>query len=401
MAERAVAYAADQRGQRARADRALGDRLALGVEPARELAHQPVRDQLWRAAAVTRGFVEARESQALRHHRSVVHGQAVLLLEAQRHRRRQLGQGGANRFDPVGRDHQRRQVGVGEVAVVVRVFLAAHGPGLAGVRVEQHRGLADRQAVFDLVDLPVDLEVDRLRHVAERVQVLDLAPGAQRRAGAPHRNVGVASEAAFLHVAVADPQPHHQHMQGAGVLHSLCRRSHVRLGDDLEQRRAGAVQVDAAARTTIVAVVVVMQALAGVLFKVGPGQPNRPGLAGQHEADAATLDHRRLVLADLVALGQVGVEVVLAREDRHRCHFRTHRQPEPDREFDGGTVHHRQRARQGQIDRTGLGVGLGAECRRCAGENLAAGRQLRMGLQADDDLVATDQWGAVHVEGGA
>ena len=39
------------------------------------------------------------------------------------------------------RDHQRRQVGVGEVAVVVRVFLAAHRARLAAVGVEQHGGL--------------------------------------------------------------------------------------------------------------------------------------------------------------------------------------------------------------------------------------------------------------------
>src|SRR5213075_2371596 len=56
----------------------------------------------------------------------------------------------------------RWQVGVGEVAVVVRVFLEAHGAGLAGVGVEQHGGLLDPAAVFDEVDLPLDLEIDRL-----------------------------------------------------------------------------------------------------------------------------------------------------------------------------------------------------------------------------------------------
>jgi hypothetical protein len=39
------------------------------------------------------------------------------------------------------------------------------------------------QAVLDLVDLPLDLVVDGLLHEAEAVQVLDLAPRAQRRAG--------------------------------------------------------------------------------------------------------------------------------------------------------------------------------------------------------------------------
>jgi hypothetical protein len=63
--------------------------------------------------------------------------------------------------------------------------------------------------------------------------------------GLAHRDVGVAAEAAFLHVAVADAQPHHQRVQRLGVFHGLGAGAHVGLGDDLQQRRAGAVQVDA------------------------------------------------------------------------------------------------------------------------------------------------------------
>jgi hypothetical protein len=91
----------------------------------------------------------------------------------------------AARVPPTRRDHQRRQVGVGEVAVVVRVFLAAHRARLAGVGVEQHGGLLDGQAVLDAVDLPLHLEVDGLLQEAEAVEVLDLAPRAQF--GAPGR----------------------------------------------------------------------------------------------------------------------------------------------------------------------------------------------------------------------
>ena len=87
------------------------------------------------------------------------------------------------------RDHQRRQVGVGEVAVVVRVFLAAHRARLAAIGVEQHGRLLDAAAVLDRVDLPLHLVVDRLLQEAEGVQVLDLAPRAERLrpGGAPRR----------------------------------------------------------------------------------------------------------------------------------------------------------------------------------------------------------------------
>ncbi len=200
----------------------------------------------------------------------VVGRQAVLALEALGHRLRQLGHLAFHPLHPLGRDHQRRQVGVGEVAVVVRVFLGAHGTRLAGVGVEQHGGLLDRAAVFERVDLPVDLVVDRLLQEAEAVQVLDLAARAEGIARLAHRHVGVAAEAAFLHVAVADAQPHHQRMEGARIFDRLDAGAHVGLGDDLQQRRAGAVEVDAGE-----AVIVLVQRLAGVFLEVGARQAHR------------------------------------------------------------------------------------------------------------------------------
>ena len=102
--------------------------------------------------------------------------------------------------------------------------------------------------------------------------------------------------------------------------------------------------------------------LAGVFFQVGARQAAPSCFApSTHDVDAAALHHRHLVLADLVALGQVGVEVVLAREDRLRRDRGAHRQTEADGALDRAAVHHRQRARQRQVDRAGLRVGRGAE----------------------------------------
>jgi hypothetical protein len=327
---------------------------------------------------------------ALRDRQCVVLGQAVFALEARGHRARQLRHVGANPFDPVGRDHQRGQVRIREVAVVVRFFLAAHGtrlaPAAVAVRIEQGRRLLHRAAVLDQVDLPLDLAVDRLLQELEAVQVLDLAARAVRRTRLAHRHVGVAAEAAFLHVAVADAQPHDQCVQCLRVLRSLDAGAHVRLGDDLEQRRAGAVEVDAGLPG-----VVLVQRLAGVLLEVGARQVDPVRRVANHELDRSTLHHRSFVLADLVPLGQVGVEVVLAREDRVRRHLRADCHAEADRPLDRAAVHHRQRAGQGQIDRRRLCVGLGAELRRRAAEDLALGRQLRMRFEADHHLVPADE----------
>ena len=126
------------------------------------------------------------------------------------------------------------------------VFLAAHHARLAAVGVEQYRGLLDATAVFQRCDLPAHFVVDCLLQKAERVEVLDFAAGTvlglSERA---HRDVGVDAEAAFLHVAVANADPGHQRMQRAGIGHRFGAGAHVRLGNNLQQRRASAVEVDA------------------------------------------------------------------------------------------------------------------------------------------------------------
>ena len=102
---------------------------------------------------------------------------------------------------------------------------------------------------------------------AEGVEVLDFAARAEGLAGFAYRDVGVAAEGAFLHVAVADADPAHEAVQRTGVVHGLSGRAHVGLGNDFEQRRSGTVEVDAGA-----AVEVFVQRFAGVFFQVGARQ---------------------------------------------------------------------------------------------------------------------------------
>ena len=77
-----------------------------------------------------------------------------------------------------------------------------------------------------------------------------------------------------------------------------------------------------------------------------------------------------LELADLVTLRQVRIEIILACEYAAFGDVRVNRKAQADSPFDGAAVHHRQRARQGEIDRTGLGVGLGAKGGGRAAEDL-------------------------------
>ena len=64
------------------------------------------------------------------------------------------------------------------------------------------------------------------------------------------------------------------------------------------------------------------------------------------ERHAAVRRERPVELRDLISLGQIGIEVVLAREDRDvRCTVHSERERGADRQLDGVRVQHRQRAR--------------------------------------------------------
>jgi hypothetical protein len=191
--------------------------------------------------------------------------------------------------------------GVREIAVILRVLLASHGARFVPVGVVQPGFLHDLTALFEKLDLPARLEFNGALHEAEGVQVLDLAARAQSCTCLSHGHVGIAAKRAFLHVAVADADPDHQRVQGARVGHRLFRAAKLRLGDDLEERRAGAVEIDAAH-----AVEVFVQGLAGVFLEVRRVRRIVLSPSFPWNADGATLHDRQLVLADLVALRQVG-----------------------------------------------------------------------------------------------
>ncbi len=273
----------------------------------------------------------------------------------------------------------------------MRVFLGAHHAGFAVIRVEQHGGLLDLAAIFDGFDLPADFVFNGLLQVAEAVQVLHLAARAERLAGAAHGDVGVAAEGAFLQVAVADADPLHECVQGLGVGYGFGGTAHVRLGDDFEQWGAGAVEVD-----TALAPEIFVQALAGIFFKVRARQVHDLGVSlvafAHLDGDFTALYDRQFELADLVALGQIGVEVILARKHRARCYLCANGQTEADGAFDSPFVEHGQHAGQGDIHRAGLHVRLGAKRSAGTREDFRGGIELDVGFQTDDDFpIATHE----------
>src|SRR5207248_10334581 len=98
----------------------------------------------------------------------------------------------------------------------------------------------------------------------------------------------------------------------------LFRRTEVGLGHDLEQRRTATVEVDEGGRRANRAPgrAARVHRLRGVLLEMGARDADDFLAAVHRDREAARPAERRFVLADLVGLRQVGIEVVLAREDR-------------------------------------------------------------------------------------
>ena len=157
----------------------------------------------------------------------------------------QLGQLRAHALDELVGQVVRRQVGVGEHPVVVGGFLHAHDDRVLARRVPMARFLIDLAAFFELLGLAADLVGQPVMQVLEGVDVLELGLRAELlRAAAAQRYVAVGAQAALFHRTVGDAQREEDLAQ---LLHELARflgRAQVGLGDELDERRAGAVVVD-------------------------------------------------------------------------------------------------------------------------------------------------------------
>ena len=125
-----------------------------------------------------------------------------------------------------------------------------------------------------------------------------------------------------------------------------------------------------------------MERLGGVLLEVRAGDPDLGAAVGSRQPQPAVQAEGLVVLGDLVPLGIVRVEVVLAVKDRALGDLAVEREPEQQRHLDRPLVRDRQRPRKRQAD------GAGARVRIIECADGAAAEHLRPGLQVDMDLEA-------------
>ena len=103
------------------------------------------------------------------------------------------------------------------------------------------------------------------------------------------------------------------------------------------------------------------------------GDPHFARLAaGEIKDDRTLADDGLQILGDLVARRQVGIEVILAVEDRHLVDLRLQAKPRAHSLLYADAVDHRQHAGHAGIDKAHLCVGFGAEFGRGAGKQLGA-----------------------------
>ena len=299
-------------------------------------------------------------------------------------RRRQLRHAGPDAFAhrAVGRDGH--EVGLGEVAIVVRPFLRAHRVSDAGVLVPVARLLRDALAGIQQRALPLDLVLERPAERPDRVHVLHLDLGAERfgvfRA---QRHVGVDSERALFHLHVRDANRLQDVAQLVHVGARLLRATEVGPAHDLHQGDAGPVVVYERVVGLVNAPAAAhVDGLAGVLFHVRALDADAEAVHLEHTVDA----DRLVVLADLIVLRHVRIEVVLAVEQRTVRHRALQRLTDAQRELHRPLAQHGQRAGQPQAHRADVRVGLGAELVLARAEQLRRRGQLDVHLETDHRL---------------
>jgi hypothetical protein len=370
--------------RRGQAERFHRDPALVRVAP--DVALDPVGREFGRATRLDDPLVVVRQAALAAEIGRVVGGESVLVLEAGAPRGGQLRDARLRLFSPRFADVDRRDVRLGEVAVVVRLFLVAHDEHAIALVVVAERAARHGGDVRADLLVGVHRALDLLPHgaldVAHRVQVLDLVDRRLDDLVAirdVHVHVRLAAQIALRHVAVADAEVVHQGAQRVEVRARFLRRVHVGLGDDLDERRPGAVEVDARQPLFV-------HALADVLLDVDAADADVLDAAFGDDLERAVDRQRPIELADLVALGEIGVEVVLAIELGQRRDLAAHRGGERERHEHRVAVRDGQRAGHAEADRAAQGVRRCAVPHRTAAEHLALGAELEVDLHADERL---------------
>jgi len=137
-----------------------------------------------------------------------------------------------------------------------------------------------------------------------------------------------------------------------------------------------------------------VQILGGVFFEMEAGDADALLCTAVIDFDPAVGGQRQFVLGDLVAFGQIRIEIILASEARMLVDGAVQCQRGAHGQFDGAFVQNRKGAGESKAYGTDIRIGRIAEVGRAAAENLGVRQKLDVDLQADDGLVFREQFGS-------
>lgn len=136
-----------------------------------------------------------------------------------------------------------------------------------------------------------------------------------------------------------------------------------------------------------------MERLAGVFFQVQPRNTDSFCATMVFDLDPAAGGQRKFELGDLIALGQIRIEIILARESGMFVHSAVEGQSGAHAHFYGTLIEYWQSAGKAEANRTNVGIGRIAKASGTTAENLGVGEELRVDFQADDHLVLGEEFG--------
>src|ERR1700678_2234739 len=132
-----------------------------------------------------------------------------------------------------------------------------------------------------------------------------------------------------------------------------------------------------------------MDILARVFFDMDSRESHsaRVAIRGRRQIDIATFADRSFVLTNLITLGQVGIEIAFAIENRVRRDSTMRGQSSSNSQFDRSAIEYRQDTRHPHAYRTDVLVRTGAEGGRASAEKLRVGQQMSVDFESNHGFV--------------
>ena len=268
----------------------------------------------------------------------------------------------------------------------MRLLFRAHAISFSFGGIVESGFLRDLAARFDNADLTVDFKIQRLANEAERIHILDFSLRAKLFLSArTHADVGIATQRTFLHIAIADARVEDDFLQPGEVFVRLRGGSDIGFADNFDERDSTAIQVDGCTFTGIRKPLV--QALTRVLFEMQSSDADVLSSGCGRNLDLAKLCQGLVVLRNLITLGQIGIKIILAREDRCLINAAAQRHRRQHREIYRLTIQYWQRSGKTKAYRANVSIWWIAKARRARAENFAHRQKLDVHFQADHRLI--------------